>query len=52
MDTDQPNDKPDQADDPAYWTGGHTKHRLRFHLVWVPKYRRRVLTGALAQRLH
>ena len=36
---------------PAYWTGGHTKHRLRYHLVWVPKYRRRVLTGALAERL-
>ena len=35
----------------AYWTGSHTKHRLRFHLVWVPKYRRRVLTGPVAARL-
>ena len=27
----------------------HT-HRLRFHLVWVPKYRRRVLEGDIARR--
>ena len=35
----------------GYWTGAHTKHRLRFHLVWVPKYRRRVLTEPVAARL-
>ena len=35
----------------SYWSGGHTKHRLRVHLVWVPKYRRRVLQGAVAARL-
>ena len=34
-----------------YWTNAHTKHRLRVHLVWVPKYRRRVLQGAVAARL-
>jgi putative transposase len=34
-----------------YWSGAHTTHRLRFHLVWVPKYRRRVLEGAIAARL-
>ena len=44
-------DKHDVRGEPPYWSGGHTKHRLRFHLVWVPKYRRRVLTGALAVRL-
>ena len=38
-------------DEPAYWTGAHTKHRLRLHLVWVPKYRRSVLHGAVAARL-
>lgn len=27
----------------GYWTGAHTKHRLRVHLVWIPKYRKRVL---------
>ena len=37
--------------DSAYWTGAHTKHKLRYHLVWVPKYRKRVLIGKLAQRL-
>lgn len=31
-----------------YWTGGHTKHRLLYHLVWVPKYRKRVLQGKVA----
>jgi putative transposase len=35
----------------GYWTGAHTKHRLRYHLVWVPKYRRRVLTEPIATRL-
>ena len=35
----------------GYWTGAHTTHRLRFHLVFVPKYRRRVLAGAVAGRL-
>ena len=36
---------------PRYWTGAHTTHRLRFHLVFVPKYRKRVLTGPVAVRL-
>jgi len=31
-----------------YWTGAHTKHRLKYHLVWIPKYRKRVLKGKLA----
>ncbi len=34
-----------------YWTGAHTTHRLRFHIVWIPKYRKRILRGALAARL-
>lgn len=35
----------------GYWTGSHTTHRLRFHLVFIPKYRRRVLTEPIAARL-
>jgi putative transposase len=35
-----------------FWTGAHTKHRLKYHLVWIPKYRKRVLTGKIAIRLH
>ena len=35
----------------GYWSGAHTKHRLRFHLVWIPKYRKRVLRGKIAVRL-
>ena len=34
-----------------YWTGSHTKHRLQYHLVWLPKYRKRVLKGRVAVRL-
>lgn len=33
-----------------YWTGAHTKHKLQFHLVWIPKYRKRVLRGKIAGR--
>jgi len=34
-----------------YKTGAHTKHRLRYHVVWIPKYRKRVLRGKIAVRL-
>jgi len=34
-----------------YWTGGQTKHRLLYHLVWIPKYRKRLLRGKIAVRL-
>ena len=34
-----------------YLAGAHTTHRLRVHLVWTPKYRRRVLQGAVAKRV-
>ena len=34
-----------------YWTGAHTKHRLMYHIVLIPKYRKRILVGAVAGRL-
>ena len=34
-----------------YRTGSHTKHRLLYHLVWIPKYRKRVLRGEISIRL-
>ncbi len=34
-----------------YWTGAHTKHRLQYHMIWIPKYRKRILIGKIAQRL-
>jgi putative transposase len=34
-----------------YWSGAHTKHGLMYHLVWIPKYRKRVLRGNLAVRV-
>lgn len=34
-----------------YWSGAHTKHRMLYHIVWIPKYRKRVLTGDIAKRI-
>jgi putative transposase len=34
-----------------YATGAHTKHRLQYHIVWIPKYRKRVLQGKVSIRL-
>ena len=34
-----------------YWKSAHTKHRLMYHIVWIPKYRKRILNGKLAARL-
>lgn len=34
-----------------FWTGAHTKHRLVYHVVWVPKRRKRVLTGIVGKKL-
>ncbi len=33
-------------------SGSHTRHRIQYHLVWVPKYRKRVLRGEVANRLY
>ena len=33
-----------------YQVGAHTKTDLKVHLVWVPKYRKKVLTGEVAIR--
>ena len=34
-----------------YWKGAHTTHRIMYHIVWTPKYRKRVLKGAVAKRI-
>ena len=34
-----------------YRYGAHTKFDLKVHLVWVPKYRKRVLVGEVAIRV-
>ncbi len=31
-------------------SGAHCRYDLKYHLVWIPKFRRRVLTGELAVR--
>ena len=35
----------------VYRTGAHTKHRLLVHIVFIPKYRKRVLQYVLGKRL-
>jgi putative transposase len=35
-----------------WWKGGSTYHRNLYHIVFVPKYRRKVLQRELVQRLH
>ena len=35
---------------PEYRKGAHTVYDLKYHLVWVTKYRYRVLRGELAER--
>lgn len=30
----------------------HAAYNICYHFVWVPKYRRRVLVGSIAERLH
>lgn len=34
-----------------YWTGAHTKHRLRYHVVWIPKRRKHLLVKDISNRL-
>lgn len=35
----------------SYRTNSHSKHDLKVHLVWIPKYRKRILTGKVAERV-
>jgi putative transposase len=35
----------------TYHQGAHTKHDLKVHLVWIPKYRKHVLHGEVAIRV-
>ena len=34
-----------------HWTGSHTKHRLLYHIVWIPKRRKKILIGKIANRV-
>jgi len=35
----------------TYCTGSHTKFYHRFHIVWITKYRYKVLHGKMRERL-
>ncbi len=32
-------------------SGAHSRHSIKYHLIWIPKYRREVLTGEIPARL-
>ena len=34
-----------------YRTSAHTRYDLKYHFVWITKYRKAMLTGAVAERL-
>ena len=34
-----------------YRTGSHSRYDLKYHFVWVTKYRRKVLTGEVGKRV-
>ena len=34
-----------------YWHGAHTTHRHMYHIVWLPKYRKKILEGVVKIRL-
>ncbi|MED7788555.1 IS200/IS605 family transposase [Francisella sp. 19X1-34] len=34
----------------SYRNNSHSKYDLKVHLIWIPKYRKRVLTGKVAER--
>ena len=34
----------------SYRTNSHSKYDLKVHIIWIPKYRKRCLTGGIAER--
>jgi putative transposase len=34
-----------------YWHGAHTTHRHMYHIVWLPKYRKKILVGRVKERV-
>ena len=35
----------------SYRHNSHSKYDLKVHLIWIPKYRKRVLVGKVAERV-
>jgi putative transposase len=34
-----------------YKSGSHTRYDLKYHIVWITKYRKPIMTGQVAERL-
>ncbi len=35
----------------TYKSGSHTRYDIKYHIVWITKYRKPVLTGVVAERI-
>ena len=35
----------------TYKSGSHTRYDLKYHIVWITKYRKPVMIGQVAERL-
>jgi len=35
----------------TYKSGSHTRYDIKYHIVWITKYRRPILEGAVAERV-
>jgi|Wag4MinimDraft_10_1082650.scaffolds.fasta_scaffold01927_1 putative transposase len=39
------------SETPMFSSTRHAKHFLAYHFIWIPKYRKDILTGKVAERL-
>ena len=35
----------------SYKSGSHTRYDLKYHIVWITKYRKPIMIGQVAERL-
>lgn len=35
----------------TYKSGSHTRYDIKYHIVWITKYRRPILEGSVAERV-
>lgn len=35
----------------SYKSNSHTRHNIKYHIVWITKYRKQIMEGAVADRL-
>ncbi|PLB85268.1 IS200/IS605 family transposase, partial [Dysgonamonadaceae bacterium] len=35
----------------SYKSGSHTRYDIKYHIVWITKYRKPIMVGPVAERL-